>query len=87
LEIPDTKSNPISTEEAELFVIEVPKHLTLLKEVIPEEYWDYLDVFNSEKAAMTLPEIRGPDIDFTIELDPSKPLPKPSQPYHMNQEE
>jgi hypothetical protein len=86
-ETPEIESNPISTEEAELFVIEVPKHLVPLKEVIPEEYWDYLDVFDSKKAATTLPEVHGPDIDFMIELDPSKPLPKPSRPYHMNQEE
>jgi hypothetical protein len=86
-ETPEIESNLISTEEAELFTIEVPKHLVPLKEVIPEEYWDYLDVFDSEKAATTLLEVRGPDIDFVIELDPSKPLPKPSPPYHMNQEE
>jgi hypothetical protein len=29
----------------------------------------------------------GPNIDFAIKLDPSKPLSKPSHPYHMNQEE
>jgi hypothetical protein len=86
-ETPEIESNLISTEEAELFTIEVPKHLVPLKEVIPEEYWDYLDVFDSEKATTTLLEVHGPDIDFTIKLDPSKPLPKPSRPYHMNQEE
>jgi hypothetical protein len=87
VEVPDSTPNPISTEEAELFTIEVPKHLIPLKEVIPEEYWDYLDIFDSEKAATTLPEVCGLDIDFAIELDPSKPLLKPSHPYHMNQEE
>jgi hypothetical protein len=87
VETPEIKPNPISTEEAELFAIEVPKHLVPLKEVIPEEYWDYLDMFDSKKATTTLPEVHGPNIDFVIELDPSKPLPKPSQPYHMNQEE
>jgi hypothetical protein len=87
LEIPDPRPDPIFTEEAELFAIKVPKHLTPLKEVVPKEYWDYLDVFDAEKAAMALPEICGPDIDFAIELDPTKPLPKPSRPYHMNQEE
>jgi hypothetical protein len=86
-ETPEIESNLISTEEAELFAIEVPKHLVPLKEVIPEEYWDYLNVFDSEKAATTLPEVHRPNIDFAIKLDPSKPLPKPSQPYHMNQEE
>jgi len=42
---------------------------------------------STEKAATTLLELRGSDIDFTIELDPTKPLPKLSCPYHMNQEE
>jgi hypothetical protein len=86
-EAPDSAPNPISTEEAELFAIKVPQHLVPLKEVIPGEYWDYLNVFDSEKAATTLPEVCGPDIDFAIELDPSKPLLIPSCPYHMNQEE
>jgi hypothetical protein len=87
VEAPDSTPNPISTEEAELFAIEVPQHLVPLKEVIPEEYWDYLDIFDSKKAATTLPEVCGPNIDFAIELDPAKPLWKPSHPYHMNQEE
>ena len=79
--------NPISVEEAELFAIDIPEHLTHLKEMIPEEYWDYLDVFDGEKATTTLPDIHGPDIDFAIKLNPAKLLPKPSRPYHMNQEE
>jgi hypothetical protein len=78
LEIPDPKPDPISMEEVELFTIEVPKHLTPLKEVILEEYWDYLDIFDAEKVATTLLEICRLDIDFAIELDPTKPLPKPS---------
>jgi hypothetical protein len=76
VEVPDSAPDPISTEEAEVFTIKVPKHLVPLKEVIPEEYWDYLNIFNAEKVATTLPEICGPDIDFTIELDLTKPLPK-----------
>ena len=51
--------DPIPVEEVELFAIDIPKHLTHLKEIIPEEYWDYLDVFDGEKAATTLPEIQG----------------------------
>jgi hypothetical protein len=36
-------------------------------ETIPEVYWDRLNVFDGQKVAMTLPELRGPDIDFMIE--------------------
>ena len=79
--------DPITAEEVNLYTIDIPKHLLHLKEIIPEVYWDYLDVFNGEKAATMLPDIRGPDINFAIELDPTKPLPKLSQPYHLNQEE
>ena len=74
----DPELDSISAEEVALFAIDIPKHLEPLKEIIPEEYWDYLDVFDGERAATTLPEIRGPNIDFAIELDPMKPLPKPS---------
>jgi hypothetical protein len=77
----------LSIEGARLLAINIPEHLTDLTETILEVYWDRLNMFNGQKAAMTLPELRGPDIDFTIELDPTKPLPKPSHPYHMNQEE
>jgi hypothetical protein len=77
----------LSIEGARLLAINIPEHLTELTETIPEVYWDCLNVFDGQKAAMTLPELRGPDIDFAIELDPTKPLPKPSRPYHMNQEE
>ena len=34
-----------------------------------------------------LPPPCSPDEDFTIELDKTKLLLKPSRPYHMNQEE
>jgi hypothetical protein len=44
-------------------------------------------IADGQKVATTLPKLRGPDIDFAIELDPTKPLLKPSHPYHMNQEE
>ena len=86
-EEPDPELDPILTEEVELFAIDIPDHLIPLKEVIPEEYWDFLDVFDGEKAASTLPEVCGPHINFAIKLDLMKPLPKPSHPYHMNQEE
>jgi hypothetical protein len=77
----------LSIEGAGLSAIDIPEHLTELTETILEVYWDRLNIFDGQKAATTLPELRGPDIDFAIELDPMMPLPKPSRPYHMNQEE
>jgi hypothetical protein len=74
-------------EGAGLSTIDIPEHLMELTEMIPEVYWDRMGVFNGQKVATTLPELQGPDVDFAIELDPTKPLPKPSHPYHMNQEE
>jgi hypothetical protein len=83
----ESELNSLTIEEADLFAVEIPEHLESLKEDIPEHYWDSLDMFDGEKAASTLPELQGPDINFAIDLDPEKPLPKPSWPYHMNQEE
>jgi len=83
----DLAAELMTIEGAGISVLEVPSHLMSLKDTIPEAYWDFLDVFDGQKAASTLPDLRGPGIDFAIELDPTKPLPKPSRPYHMNQEE
>jgi hypothetical protein len=77
----------LSIEGTGLSAINIPEHLTELTEMIPEVYWDHMGVFDGQKAATTLPELRGPDVDFTIKLDPTKLLPKPSCLYHMNQEE
>jgi hypothetical protein len=76
----------LSIEGARLSAIDILEHLTELTETIPEVYWDCLNVFDGQKAATTLPEFRGPDINFAIELDPMKPLPKPSCPYHTSGE-
>jgi hypothetical protein len=77
----------LSIKGAGLSAINIPEHLTELTESIPEVYWDHMGVFNGQKVATTLPELQGPDIDFTIKLDLTKPLLKPSCLYHMNQEE
>jgi hypothetical protein len=74
----ESELDPLTVEEADLFAVEIPERLESLKEDIPEHYWDSLDMFDGEKAALTLPELQGPDTDFTIDLDPEKPLPKPS---------
>jgi len=84
--IPDTELDPLTAKEIELYAIDIPEHLQSVAMDIPEYYHDYMDRFDREKATTTLPDFR-PNSDFTIDLDPSKPLPKPSRPYHMNQEE
>ena len=78
---------PLSEQEIDLFVVEIPEHLELVAKQIPELYHIKINVFNGQKAVNMLPPLCGPDVDFAIELDETKPLPKPSRPYHMNQEE
>ena len=56
-------------------------------EHIPELYHVKINVFDGQKVVNALPPLRSPDVDFAIELDEMKLLPKPSRPYHMNQEE
>ena len=68
-------------------MVEILEHLELVTESIPEPYHVKIHVFNGQKAVNALPLLCSPDVDFTIELDETKPLPKPSCPYHMNQEE
>jgi hypothetical protein len=43
----------LSIEGARLSAIDIPEHLTELMETILEVYWDCLNVFDSQKAAMT----------------------------------
>ena len=44
------------------------------KLMIPAEYHDFLDVFNPEAPLSHLP-LPQPEYDFSIEIDPTKPLP------------
>ena len=74
-------------QDIDLFVVEIPEHLESVTEHIPEPYHIKINVFNGQKAVNMLPPLHGPDVDFAIELDETKPLLKPSRPYHMNQEE
>jgi hypothetical protein len=57
-----------------------------LREVIPECYHDYLDVFNSDLCSSKLAP-RRPGYDFEINLIPGSKLPPPARPYHLSQEE
>ena len=80
--------NPMEPDLVEVFAIDFMPTATeeTLKSMIPEEYHDFLDVFDPETPLSRLPPLR-PQYDFSIELDPTKPLPKPARPYHMNAEE
>ena len=78
---------PLSEQEINLFAVEILEHLESVTEHIPKLYHIKINVFNGQKAVNALPPLHGPDVDFTIELDEMKLLPKPSRPYHMNQEE
>ena len=78
---------PLSEKEVDIFAVEIPEHLESVAETIPDPYHVKINVFDGQKAVTVLPPLHGPDVDFAIELDESKPLPKPSRPYQMNQEE
>ena len=78
---------PLLEQEINLFAVEILEQLELVTEHIPEPYHVKINVFNRQKAVNVLPPLCSPDVDFAIELDETKPLPKPSCPYHMNQEE
>ena len=78
---------PLSEEEVDIFTVEILEHLELVAETIPDPYHVKINIFDGQKAVTVLPPLCGPDVDFAIELDKSKPLPKPSRPYQMNQEE
>ena len=77
---------PLSEEEVDIFMVEILEHLELVADTIPDPYQVKINVFNGQRVVTMLPLLCGPDVDFTIELDESKLLPKPSCPYQMNQE-
>ena len=72
-------------ELVEIFAINLMPLATkeTLRKLIPEEYHDYLNVFDPEGPMCQLPPLR-PGYDFEIQLNPSKPLPQPARPYHMS---
>ena len=86
-EVSELAVEPLLEQEIDLFVVEIPEHLESVAEQIPKLYHVKINVFNGQKAVHMLPPLCSPDVDFAIELDETKPLPKPSWPYHMNQEE
>ena len=86
-EVSELVVEPLLEQEIDLFAVEIPEHLELVTKQIPKPYHVKINVFDGQKAVNMLPLLCGPDVDFAIELDKTKPLPKPSRPYHMNQEE
>ena len=78
---------PLLEQEIDLFAVEIPEHLESVTKHIPKLYHVKINVFDGQKVVNTLPPLCGPDVDFMIKLDETKPLPEPSCPYHMNQEE
>jgi len=81
-------STGMTAEIVEIYTIDMmPTAMeNTLKSMIPEEYHNFLDVFNPEMPMTRLPP-SCPDYDFTIKLDPTKPLLKPVRPYHLHMEE
>jgi dUTP pyrophosphatase len=57
-----------------------------LREVVPECYHNYLDIFNSDLCSSKLAP-RRPRYDFEINLVPGSKLPPPARPYHLSREE
>ena len=68
-------------------MVEIPEHLELVAETIPDPYCVKINIFNGQKVVTILLPLCGPNVDSAIELDKSKLLLKPSHPYQMNQEE
>ena len=86
MDAPSSELDEMSIEEVEIYAIDTPTALAPMDGAMPDCYQSQAEAFNGERAITTLPDLRESD-DFRIDLDPSKPFPKPSRPYHMNQEE
>ena len=71
------ESCPFEAGEAEIYEVYLPPGGDFKKEV-PEEYHDFQDVFDIEKARR-LPPLRG-EWDFSIKLKKDAPLPPRSRP-------
>ena len=85
-EVPNPEADMMSTEEIDIYTIDSPSTLVPMEGQMPDHYLKEVDRFDGEKAVTTLPDLHDSD-DFGIDLNPAKPFPRPSHPYHMNQEE
>ena len=77
-EVSELAVKPLSEQEIDLFAVKIPEHLESVAKQIPKPYHIKINVFNGQKAVNVLPPLHGPDVDFAIKLDETKPLPKPS---------
>ena len=59
-----------------------PKKRVDVKALLPEQYWEYYDLFDP-KEAEKLPPLRGPGIDHKIELEPEDAQPPWGPLYSM----
>ena len=80
-----TDQPKMDPELAEIYAIELATTALDIprEELLPPEYHRYLHLADPEAPLAELPPLR-PGYDFKIKLDPTKPLPKPARPYHMN---
>ena len=85
-EVPDPKTDTMTTEEIDICTIVSPSTLTLMEGAMPNYYHQEIPCFNGKKVVMTLPNLHEHN-NLAIDLNPGKPFPKLSQPHHMNQEE
>ena len=85
-EVSNPEADVMSTEEIDIYTINSPSTLIPMEGQMPDHYLGEVDHFDGEKAVTTLPDSHDSN-DFGIDLDPAKLFPRPSQPYHMNQEE
>ena len=85
-EAPEPEADVMSTEEINIYAINSPSTLVPMEGEMPDHYQEEVECFDGKKAVTTLPNSHKSD-DFSIDLNPTKPFPRPSHPYHMNQEE
>src|ERR1700750_1756100 len=74
------KAQVFEEGEAELYEVTTTP-LEDAAKIVPKEYYEYLDVFDLDKAR-TLPPLQG-EWDFTIKLKKGAALPPRSRPYRL----
>ena len=85
-EVPEPEADAMSAKEIDIYAIDSPSTLVPMEGEMPEHYQAEVECFDGEKVVTTLPNSRKSN-NFSIDLNPAKPFPRPSHPYHMNQEE
>ena len=77
--------NSLEPDLVEIYTIDLMPTATdeALKSLTPSHYHHKLHLFNPEGPLKQQPRDH-PDDDFELQLNPTKPLPKPLWPYHMN---